>query len=167
MRKAYFLVGSIACLLTACNNDRSMLSSAHVDSLNRRVLRLTAVQKQEETNKKIVADFYQELFGDKNIAAIDKYLGDTYIQHNPVLADGKEALRKGVTEWFKGLPKEKIDIRHLNAEGDLVYLHTKAVENGATVSVIDIFRIDNGRIVEHWDVIQPVPAKSANPHPMF
>lgn len=120
-----------------------------------------------EANKKLVADFYQEVFGDKNIAAIDKYIGEIYIQHNPNLADGKEALKQGLTQWFAGVAKEKIDIQRINAEGNFVYIHTKAKVGTAIFSVIDIFRIENGKIVEHWDVMQKVPEKSANPHPMF
>ena len=58
-------------------------------------------------------------------------------------------------------------IQHLNAEGDFVYIHTKSKMGPKTVSIIDVFRIENGKIAEHWDVIQEVPEKSANPHPMF
>jgi predicted SnoaL-like aldol condensation-catalyzing enzyme len=140
---------------------------AKIDSLNTQIQALSAPQKQAEENKKLVGDFYQELFGDKNVDAIDKYLGDTYIQHNPNLPDGKEALKEGVTQWFKGAPKEKVDVQHLSADGDLVYIHTKSKMGPKTVSIIDIFRVDNNKIVEHWDVIQEVPEKSANAHPMF
>ncbi|TSD64853.1 hypothetical protein FFF34_013215 [Inquilinus sp. KBS0705] len=126
--------------------------------------------KQDSTikaNKKLVADFYQAFFGDKNIAALDKYLALDYIQHNPILPDGREPLKQGAMIWFKGAPKTKIDIQHLSADGDLVYIHLKNKMGDKTSSVIDIFRIAGGKIVEHWDVIQEVPAKSANPHPMF
>jgi len=118
-------------------------------------------------NKKMVATFYQEFFGDKNIGALDKYLAKDYIQHNPILPDGREPLKQGATLWFRGAPKTKIDIQHLSADGDLVYIHLKNKMGDKTSSVIDIFRIAGGKIVEHWDVIQDVPAKSANPHPMF
>ena len=62
------------------------------------------------THKKLVADLYQELFGDKNTDAINKYIGDEYIQHNPNVADGKQALLEATRNWFKNAPKEKIDI---------------------------------------------------------
>ncbi len=120
-----------------------------------------------ESNKKLIADFYQELFGDKNIDAIDKYIGNTYIQHNPHVTDGKESLKDALKNWFKDAPKEKIDIQHIGADGDFVYIHTKS-HNGAKIySIIDIFRIQEGKVVEHWDVIEEVPEKSANSHPMF
>lgn len=147
------------------NKDTGL--QAKIDSLNTQIQTLSKTQKQSEENKKLVGDFYQELFGDKSVDAIDKYLGETYIQHNPNLPDGKDALKAGVTQWFKGAPKEKVDVQHLSADGDLVYIHTRSKMGPKTVSIIDIFRIANSKIVEHWDVIQEVPEKSANEHPMF
>ncbi|HEX3010265.1 MAG TPA: ester cyclase, partial [Bacteroidales bacterium] len=120
-----------------------------------------------EANKKMVAEFYQQLFGDKDISAIDRYIGNTYIQHNPMLPDGKEVLKAAVKDWFKGAPKEKIDIRRIAADGDLVFLHIRGKAGDKARAIVDIFRIENGKIVEHWDVIQEIPEKSANDHPMF
>ncbi len=120
-----------------------------------------------ESNKKTVADFYQELFGNKNIDAINKCIGDVYVQHNPYVADGKEALIAACKDWFVNAPKERIDIQHIAADSDLVFIHTKSHEGTKLISVIDIFRIKNGKIVEHWDVAQAVPEKTANSHPMF
>lgn len=155
-------------ILFSCNaNKDSSNVIAETDSLRTQVKELLTEQQKVEANKKLVADMYQQLFGDKDISAIDKYMTDGYIQHNPALPDGKEALKQGASQWFKGAPKEKVDIKHLNAEGDFVYLHTRSKMGPKTLSVIDIFRIENGKIAEHWDVIQEVPEKSANPHPMF
>jgi predicted SnoaL-like aldol condensation-catalyzing enzyme len=155
-------------ILFSCNaNKDSSNAIAEADSLRTQVKELLNEQQKTEANKKLVADMYQQLFGDKNISAIDKYMTDGYIQHNPALPDGKEALKQGASQWFKGAPKEKVDIQHLNAEGDFVYIHTRSKMGPKTVSIIDIFRIENGKIAEHWDVIQEVPEKSANPHPMF
>jgi predicted SnoaL-like aldol condensation-catalyzing enzyme len=171
MKKAKFILlslTSLTILLFSCNpKDNGTATQATIDSLNRQIQTLSDNQKQVEANKKMVAEFYQELFGDKDINAMDKYIGETYIQHNPSVADGKETLRQAVTQWFKGAPKEKIDIQHLSGDGDLVYIHTKSKRGAATVSIIDIFRFENGKIVEHWDVVQEVPEKSANSHPMF
>lgn len=123
--------------------------------------------QQQESNKKMVLEFYQELFGDKNPDAINKYIGDKYIQHNPGLPDGKEALLQAVKVWFKDAPKEKVDFQHVAADGDLVFLHVRSSLGPKIRAVVDIFRIENGKIVEHWDVIQEVPEKSANDHPLF
>jgi len=154
-------------LFTTCSNKSTEAEKLKLDSLNLKIQTLTASQNLQEANKKMVADFYQELFGDKDVNAIDKYIGETYIQHNPSLPDGRDALKKAAAQWFKGLPREKIDIRHLGADGDFVYIHTKSNRGDASISVMDIFRIENGKIVEHWDILQEVPKKSANPHPMF
>lgn len=121
-----------------------------------------------ESNKKIVLDFYQQMFGDKDLTAVDKYIAPEYIQHNPNVADGSEAFKKAAEGWFKGAPKTKIDVQHIAAEGDLVFLHIKNTNpDGSLKSTIDIFRLKDGKIVEHWDVHQDVPKESANPHPMF
>ncbi len=125
------------------------------------------ILQTQDNNKKMVAKFYQKLFGDKDIDAIDEYIGDVYIQHNPMAADGKQALKDILAKWFVNAPKEKIDIQHIGADGDFVYLHTRSKMGEKTMSIVDIFRIQNNKIVEHWDVIQPVPEKSANDHPMF
>jgi predicted SnoaL-like aldol condensation-catalyzing enzyme len=124
--------------------------------------------KQEAANKKLVMEFYQSLFGDKDFTAIDKYLSKDYIQHNPSVADGSEPLKEGVKIWFKDAPKSKVDFQHTASEGDLVYLHIKSVgADGKITAIMDIFRVKNQKIVEHWDVIQSAPEVSANKHPMF
>jgi predicted SnoaL-like aldol condensation-catalyzing enzyme len=148
-------------------NQSNLKEKVLIDSLQNKLTRQNEIILRQETNKKLVADFYQQLFGDKNIDAIDQYIGDIYIQHNPILPDGKDVLKKAASEWFKNAPKEKIDVQHIGADGDLVFIHTRAKFGNSVSSVIDIFRIENGKIVEHWDVIQQVPEKSANPHPMF
>lgn len=124
--------------------------------------------KQEEANKKMVVNFYQKLFGDKDFSVIDKYIEEGYIQHNPSLADGREALKKAVPIWLKDAPKSKVDFQHIAADGDLVFLHIKTSNGpGKTTSIIDIFRVKKNKIAEHWDVMQDVPEKSENSHPMF
>jgi predicted SnoaL-like aldol condensation-catalyzing enzyme len=161
-----FAIASLT-FMTSCNQNAHDRMHAKVDSLKTELKNLQAKIDEEESNKKLVADFYQQLFGDKNIESIDKYLTEGYIQHNPGLPDGRAALKEAVTQWFKGAPQEKVDIQHLSADGDLVYIHTKTKMGPKTVSIIDIFRVDHGKIAEHWDVIQEVPEKSANAHPMF
>lgn len=172
MKNILSFLPAIVCLcitLISCNNSNEVNPAAQVtiDSLNMQIKALKDSLNQNALNKKMVADFYQSLFGDKNQAAIDQYIGDTYIQHNPSLPDGKDALKKAIAVWFKGQPKDTVDVKHLGADGNFVYIHTKAKMGNKTYSILDIFRIDNGKIAEHWDIEQEVPAKSANPHPMF
>ena len=119
-------------------------------------------------NKKIVVEFYQKLFGDKDISVIDQYIVEDYIQHNPIAADGRQALKEIANKWIANQPKTQVDFQKVVADGDLVFLHIKTKNfSGKDVSLVDIFRLKNGKIVEHWDIMQEVPEKSANPHPMF
>ncbi|HEX3079783.1 MAG TPA: ester cyclase [Puia sp.] len=165
------LLPALSCLcltIISCNNNEvNPAVQVTIDSLKMQIKSLKDSLNQNASNKKMVADFYQSLFGDKNTAAIDQYIGDTYIQHNPALPDGKDALKKAVSSWFKGQPKDTVDVRHLGADGNFVYIHTKSKMGNKTVSILDIFRVENGKITEHWDIMQEVPAKSANAHPMF
>lgn len=124
--------------------------------------------KQEESNKQLVITFYQRLFGDKDISAIDEYIVTDYIQHNPQVADGREALKAMAKQWIEGGPKTTVDIRKSVAEGDLVILHVRnPTPDGKYLAIAEMFRVENNMIVEHWDVIQAAPETSANPHPMF
>ena len=104
----------------------------------------------------------------KDVSAIDRYLTKDYIQHNPTVPDGRESLKAAVTQWFTGAPKEKVDIQHSAAKGDIVFLHVRNKRpDGGVAAIVDIFRVKKGKIVEHWDVIQDAPSTSANAHPMF
>jgi predicted SnoaL-like aldol condensation-catalyzing enzyme len=120
-----------------------------------------------QKNKKIVVDFYQKVFGDKDFSVIDSVIVDSYIQHNPSVADGREPLKKALKVWLKDAPKTKVDFQHVIAEDDLVVLHIKDVNNGKVTAIVDIFRLKDGKITEHWDAVQKAPEKSENKHPMF
>ncbi len=134
---------------------------------------ISCAQANKETvdkkNKKIVVDFYQRLFGDKDITAIDDYLVENYIQHNPGASDGRQALKDFFMKLISNQPKTKINFLKVVSDGDLVVLHMKVKSfiSGNDASLIDIFRVKDGKIVEHWDIIQDVPEKAANAHPMF
>jgi len=124
--------------------------------------------QQEDSNKQLVLTFYQKLFGDKDLSAIDDYIATDYIQHNPQVADGKDALKKMAAQWIAGGPKTTVDVHQSVAEGNLVVLHVKnPTPDGKYLAIAEFFRVENNKIVEHWDVIQSAPDTSANPHPMF
>ena len=124
----------------------------------------------QEGNKKIVRDFYELAFNrHKPTEAAKKYIGDTYIQHNPHVPDGAAAFFSYFEGFFKQHPQSRVDIKRVLADGDLVVLHlhsvTDAKDRGR--AIVDIFRVENGKIVEHWDVAQDVPAQAVNTNTMF
>jgi len=124
--------------------------------------------KTEEANKKMVVTFYQAFFGDHDFSnSAEKYVAPGYIQHNPGLPDGRDALVNYFKGIFANVPKGKPDIRQVAADGDLVWLHVRGQFGAGPASFVDIFRVKDGKIVEHWDTIQAIPEKSANSHPMF
>ena len=121
-------------------------------------------------NKKNVVAFYEKAINDKDFDAAAKYLGPRYIQHNPNAADGPEGF-KGFVEFLKAkFPQSKSEVKRVFTDGDYVIVHVHAVREPGTrgSAIIDIFRLDsNGKIVEHWDVVQPIPEKAANNNTMF
>ena len=125
---------------------------------------------QAEQNKKIVVDFYQGVFQKHQVKTYaDRYIGAQYIQHNPHVPDGKAPFVNYFTQYFKDNPEAKSVIKRAGADGDLVYLHVHSTQNKQDrgVAIVDIFRVKNGKIVEHWDVQQEIPAESANQNTMF
>jgi predicted SnoaL-like aldol condensation-catalyzing enzyme len=119
-----------------------------------------------EDNKRQVVEYYELAFNEHQPEqAVEKYVGSEYIQHNPQAPDGPEAF----IGFVKAFPEVHVDIRRVLAEGDIVATHSLikfAPDDRGTVAV-DLFRLEDGKIVEHWDVLQPFPEESANPHPMF
>lgn len=128
-------------------------------------------ETQQDKNKKLVIDFYELAFNKhKPTEAAKKYIGDKYIQHNPFVPNGAESFYTYFEGHFKKNPKSKAIIKRAAADGDLVFLHLNSKENDQDPgsAIVDIFRVENNKIVEHWDVIQEVPTKGmANQNTMF
>ena len=122
-----------------------------------------------EANKKVVLDFYEKGLNKKDAEAAIALMGSRYVQHNPVAADGPEGFRKFIAFLKEKFPQSKSEIKRVFAEGDYVILHVHAVREPGTRgnAIIDIFKLENGKIVEHWDVIQPVPETMAHGNGMF
>lgn len=124
---------------------------------------------QLEANKKVAVAFYDAAINQKDYEAASQYLGAQYKQHNPTAADGPEGL-KGFIDFLKNrFPNQKGEIKRVIAEGDLVVLHVHSTRGDDTPgrAIVDIFRVENDKVVEHWDVIQDIPAKPANENGMF
>ena len=122
-----------------------------------------------ESNKKLVLEFYDKALNQKDFEAASKHIGPRYTQHNPVAADGPEGLKAFLGFLREKFPNAKSEIKRVFADGDYVILHVHSVrEPGARGSaIVDIFKLENGKVVEHWDVIQPIPEKAANSNGMF
>jgi predicted SnoaL-like aldol condensation-catalyzing enzyme len=122
-----------------------------------------------EQNKRTAIVFYETAYLGKPREAVEKHVGDRYIQHNPSVPDGKE----GFIEYFERMaaeyPRKTIEFVRAVAEGDLVALHTHQTwPDGDEYVTMDFFRFDSsGKIVEHWDSIQQIPKVTANSNTMY
>ena len=161
-------------LFTACTNEASdkgyTTTTDTAPSTATSANTADANQQKLEENKKLVSDFLQSFFGDKDTTAIDKYIADNIIQHSPLLHDTKEGFKHDTRAYYSrpNLPKTKVDIRHIAAEGDKVWLMVRDVApNGKVFARVDIFKVENGKITEHWSVEQAEPKESDNKNTMF
>jgi predicted SnoaL-like aldol condensation-catalyzing enzyme len=122
-----------------------------------------------ELNKQNAIAFYKTAYLGDPAKAVELYIGGEYIQHNPVVADGKQAFIDYFSEMHRDYPNKSIEFVRTIAEGDLVALHTHQTwPEGDEYVTMDFFRFDEqGKIVEHWDSIQTIPAETKNGNPMY
>ncbi|WP_428408325.1 nuclear transport factor 2 family protein [Hyphococcus sp.] len=124
----------------------------------------------EQANKEKALYCMDLLFNQKDIEkSRAECWGETYIQHNPYAPDGPDALFAFMEPFFEANPDAAIHIKRVAAEGDLVWIHynNKPTPDSLGLAVVDILRMEDGKFVEHWDVVQPVPEESANDNTMF
>jgi predicted SnoaL-like aldol condensation-catalyzing enzyme len=128
-----------------------------------------AADAKQEANRKVVLEFYEKGLNQKDADAAIAYMGDRYVQHNPNAADGPEGFRKFIAFLREKFPNSRSEIKRSFVDGDYVILHVHAVREPGTRgnAIIDIFKLENGKIVEHWDTVQPIPENPANNNTMF
>ncbi len=127
----------------------------------------SAHEQLTENNRKIVADFARIFYTERDVdRAFRNYVSaDHYVQHNPTIADGREAAIAVLKPLFSA-PGARFDVRHIVVDGAIAVIHLRGRPSPESRggAVADVFRLENGKIVEHWDVLQPIPEKSANPN---
>lgn len=122
-----------------------------------------------EANRQTVLNFYEKGLNQKDATAAIKYLGKEYRQHNPNAADGPEGFRLFISYLKDKFPDSRSEIVSSFVDRNYVILHVHAVREPGTRgnAIIDIFRLEDGKIVEHWDVTQAIPEKTASGNSMF
>ena len=140
----------------------------------RTATRATAAPASAGISKKANAQkavaFLDMVFNQKKVKeGFDKYVGDKYIQHNPIAADGKDAAVEVLSKFMQMVPTWSYEVKHAYVDGDIAIVHSlvRAKPEDRGNAVVDIFRFEKGKVVEHWDVIQAIPEKSANTNTMF
>ena len=122
------------------------------------------------SNRQIVTRFVNLFYTQGRVReAFMTYVAPDYIQHNPLAADGRDAAIAALEPFFASQPHAIREVQRIIVDGNLAAVHVRLRQNPQDrgFAVVDILRLENGMIVEHWDVIQAVPERSNNPHPMF
>ncbi len=145
--------------IQGCSTDTSSSASATP----------AAASSPTEANKQLVVAFYNAAINDKNFELANTFLGAQYKQHNPTAQDGAAGLKSFIEFLKTRYPQQRGEIKQVIAEGDLVALHVHSTRGDGTPgrAIVDIFRVADGKVVEHWDVIQDIPEKAANDNGMF
>jgi predicted SnoaL-like aldol condensation-catalyzing enzyme len=125
---------------------------------------------QATSPKQVALDFFDTVFKQrKPMEGADAYIGDSYKQHNPTAPDGRDGFKNLVGGLFDAFPDFDTDIKRVFEDGDhvIIHHHFKTTKDDRGTACVDIFKVADGKIVEHWDVLQPVPEESANDNTMF
>jgi predicted SnoaL-like aldol condensation-catalyzing enzyme len=122
------------------------------------------------SNRQIVERFIDLFYRQGRVReAFETHVHEDYIQHNPLAPDGRAAAIAALEPYFASQPDAVREVHRIIVDGDLAAVHVRSRQNPEDrgFAIVDILRLEDGKIVEHWDVIQAVPEQSANPHPMF
>lgn len=122
-----------------------------------------------ERNRATITAFADLFYGKRDVrGAFERYVAPDYIQHNANILDGREPAIAALEPMFK-TEGSRFDIKRIVVDGDMavIHLHGRAGATGNGGTVADIYRLKNGRIVEHWDILQPIADKTVNPHAYF
>src|SRR5580692_371072 len=138
------------------------------------VLQMTDSKTQQQTrteqarrNKELITRYYDLALNRKDFAAARAYIGPYYRQHSTYGADGPEGLAEFIEVAKTTFPNLKVDFVRMIADGDYVLMHNRGANSPGTKAVVDIFRLEDGKVVEHWDVLQDVPDTPLNSNTMF
>jgi predicted SnoaL-like aldol condensation-catalyzing enzyme len=120
-------------------------------------------------NKALVSGFIDSVFNAKQLDRIDSFLAPDYIQHNPGVPTGREGFRAAIGGFLTATPTYRFEVKRMIAEGDLVVVHGhgRAAPEDRGTAIVDIYRVVDGKLVEHWDVMQAVPKSMAHTNGMF
>lgn len=112
-------------------------------------------------NTELAKAFFEEFFNQHDFSAIDKYLHPDYIQHDFDVPDGREGFRENFTHVFQLFPKFHVKVLHVISEGDMVAVHGYGVTDPGKIEVlvVDIYRVKDQMLIEHWGTVQPLPAE--------
>lgn len=126
-----------------------------------------------EQNRQLVLEAVTH-FGAGDIAAFTELLGEQFVSHNPLVAHdpAKQSGRQAFADYLTGpasahLREATVTPKHLLADGDIVAVHTHVATPQGDLATVDLFRVEDGKIAEHWDVVQPIPDHLPHPHKML
>ncbi|MGW7529005.1 nuclear transport factor 2 family protein [Streptomyces sp. NPDC054783] len=124
---------------------------------------------QLEKNKQTVLAFYGACLNQKDFDAASQLIGDRYVQHNPLIADGIDGFKGFLRYLRETFPELRAEVKKISADGDFVIAHIHGVRVPGQLgsAIVDIFRMEDGKIGEHWDVRQPISEEAVNPNGMF
>jgi predicted SnoaL-like aldol condensation-catalyzing enzyme len=125
--------------------------------------------EQEERNRGLVLDFYENVIIARQFDRWPEYLRPDYIQHKPILIDGPQGVIDFMVDNYARCPKHEPEVIRSFVDGDYVILHVRVHMEpfDRDIAVMDIFRVEDGLLAEHWDVDQPVPLEMKHPNGMF